>query len=253
MIDLLLEDDDIESLEELKIILRKEQETPNMFIGVFNVEPKSEDYPINSLYKREKTVYINTTSGWIKFLEDGEDGEHGKTYAMGGGGLGYNDVVKTVQTTQITSNNITVGTGYTNSNATYLTTLLHDFDSLLTSGGGGGSFTGTIDASAVNVSGDYINTSATKLDVVIKDFDTVISKKVLFGEYKTNDMFEEDYIYVGAASLEGKWYVKRVEESGDNIYLRYANLSNNPSVSAYSTAISNRATLNYSLIQDIII
>lgn len=224
-----------------------------MFIGVFNVEPNSEDYPINSLYKREKTVYINTTSGWIKFLEDGEDGANGKTYALGGGGLGYNDVVKTVQTTQITSNNITVGSGYTNSNATYLTTLLHDFDSLLTSGGGGGNFTGTIDASAVNVSGTYINTSANTVDVVIQDFDNIISRKVLLGEYKTNEMFEEDYIYVGCASLDGKWYIKRVEEVGDNIYLRYANISNNPTVSAYSTAINNRASLIYSLIQDITI
>jgi len=251
MIDIILEDDDIESLEELRKIILEETESPDMFVGVFNIEPNYKNYPINSFHRREGKIYINTKTGWKIFLEDGIDGQDGKQIRVGGGGLGYNDVVKTISDSEILGSKVNVGLGYTNSNSSNLNTLLHDFDNLITSGGSGGTFTGTIDASAVNVSGSYINTSANTLDGVISDFDSVISRKILLGEYKTNDMFEEDYIYVGYASLSGSWYVKRVEENGDNIYLRYANVSNNPSMTSYISAINNRATLTYDVIQNL--
>lgn len=248
----ILEQDDLDSLEELRQILLKEQETPS-FVGVFVSEPDCKEYPINTTYKRDGVVYINTESGWFKLVEDGlpgKDGYDGKTTVMGGGGLGYNDVVKTIKSTTIQSNYVDVGTGFINSTSRNLDGLLHDFDSIITSGGGG-SFIGTIDSSAVNVPPNYINTSATTLDGVIRDFDLIISGQVLFGEYKTNDVFEEAYLYVGCAALDGRWYVKRVEEVGDEMYLRYANVSNNSTVMTYADAINSRASLIYDLIQNI--
>lgn len=92
----ILEQDDLESLEELRKILLKEQETPS-FVGVFLSEPNSKDYPINSTYKREGVVYINTNSGWVKFIEDGikgKDGIDGKTTIPGGGTMTGNELTQ---------------------------------------------------------------------------------------------------------------------------------------------------------------
>ena len=70
-----------------------------------------------------------------------------------------------------------------------------------------------------------------------------------FDLYQLNDMQDGITAYFGLSDTSGKWLVKRfVDATGA---MRYANLSNNPTVTTYSTSWTNRATLVYGLFNDL--
>ena len=217
-----LDADDIESLAELKHLFEKEEIEQDQFIGEFDYAPDNKKYSLNQTYRNSntKSIYINTVSGWKLYLSDGAPGKDGKeTRLPSGGGVGINELNRVLDERLA---NYTPGTG------------------------------GSSEAINISLSGTFVNTSATNVENAIKDIDSVISRKVLLGEYVKNDFFEQpDYMYVGYQSLDDKWYVKRVHDLGSEIILRYANISNNPLITDYSTAISNRETLTYDMIGDI--
>ena len=218
-----LDEDDIKSLNELREVF---SEQDSLFIGEFDSEPDFNKYGLNKIYRniRDGATYIRTKTEWRLLNKDGKNGTNGKQ-SIPGGGVGLNELNRVLD--QRLSNY---------------------------SPGGGGSFTGTIDSNFVLTSGSYVNISATTLSEALSSIDKIISNKILFGEYAKNDFIEDiDYMYVGYASLDDKWYIKRVEDLGDSLVLRYANISNNPLVVTYSAAINNRTILVYSLVQDIVL
>lgn len=75
--------------------------------------------------------------------------------------------------------------------------------------------------------------------------------KWAFGDLPFHDLDEEGvttYIGKGAA---GFWMISQLIESGKDLTMRYANIKNNSSYSTYSAAWTNRATLNYDLLENI--
>lgn len=70
-----------------------------------------------------------------------------------------------------------------------------------------------------------------------------------FDLYQLNDLEDAATSYFGLSDKDGKWLLKKFVDSAGT--MRYANESNNPTVTDYSTAWTNRATLNYSLFGDL--
>ena len=65
------------------------------------------------------------------------------------------------------------------------------------------------------------------------------------GEYSTNDVEEVGAVtYIGKEDPDGGWYVQKIDTtSGTSI--RYASVSNNPSIGSYTAAWTDRTTLTY--------
>ena len=65
------------------------------------------------------------------------------------------------------------------------------------------------------------------------------------GEYNVNDLEEVGSIqYLGKEDSSGDWYIQKIDStSGKSI--RYATINNNTSITSYSDAWTNRATLTY--------
>lgn len=78
----------------------------------------------------------------------------------------------------------------------------------------------------------------------------------MFYEYAVNDVDDAGsgitYICMSKSNAS-TWLVKKVTEVSNDIDIKYANISNNPSVTTYTQAYTARATLTYSDIGDIII
>lgn len=70
-----------------------------------------------------------------------------------------------------------------------------------------------------------------------------------FDLYQLNDFTDAATSYFGLSDKDGTWLVKRLIDASGT--MRYANESNNPTVTDYSTAWTNRATLNYDLFGDL--
>lgn len=70
-----------------------------------------------------------------------------------------------------------------------------------------------------------------------------------FDLYQLNDLEDAATSYFGLSDKDGKWLLKKFVDSAGT--MRYANESNNPTVTDYSTAWTNRATLNYNLFGDL--
>jgi hypothetical protein len=70
-----------------------------------------------------------------------------------------------------------------------------------------------------------------------------------FDLYQLNDLVDAATSYFGLSDKDGKWLVKKFIDAAGT--MRYANESNNPTVTDYSTAWTNRATLNYGLFGDL--
>ena len=69
------------------------------------------------------------------------------------------------------------------------------------------------------------------------------------GSYQTNNLEDAATLYVGKAKPDGTWVVEKfVDATGVKTY---ANLSNNLSVTTYSDAWTNRATLTYNRFDEI--
>jgi len=70
-----------------------------------------------------------------------------------------------------------------------------------------------------------------------------------FDMYQLNDLEDAATSYFGLSDKDGKWLLKKFVDAAGT--MRYANESNNPTVTDYSTAWTNRATLNYNLFGDL--
>jgi len=70
-----------------------------------------------------------------------------------------------------------------------------------------------------------------------------------FDLYQLNDLEDAATSYFGLSDKDGKWLLKKFVDAAGT--MRYANESNNPTVTDYSTAWTNRATLNYNLFGDL--
>lgn len=69
-------------------------------------------------------------------------------------------------------------------------------------------------------------------------------------EFVMNDMDNEDtttgVIYIGQESLEGDWYINKIDKTDPTaITSRFASRKNNPTYKTYASAYTNRATLTY--------
>lgn len=67
------------------------------------------------------------------------------------------------------------------------------------------------------------------------------------GKYFTNDLSEapSGITYVGQESLNGAWLIRKLEETGQNSLIQYANVSNNVGFATYPAAWADRASLSY--------
>lgn len=66
--------------------------------------------------------------------------------------------------------------------------------------------------------------------------------------FSTND-FEEatgSILYVGKESASGEWWLTKIDTSTSALPIQHATVTNNSSVTSYSDAWTNRATLTYS-------
>lgn len=236
LISLILDEDDINSLEELRSILDKSPASTIQWIGDFEFIPKSQDYPLLSIYRNNplKTVFINTNNGWTLLVKDGEKGSKGDStqnrYYPPGGGLGERDVVSLIDL---------------------------KLSAYSPSTSGGTSFSGQISANNVLVdSTTFTFLSGTSAQDIFNQIDKEISSKLLLGSYQTNDIIEvgnqTDDIYVGKSDPDGKWYIRRVQSiSEELIEVRHANISNNPTFLTYESALNSYATLDYRLLNEL--
>lgn len=235
LMNLVLDEDDLESLEELRaLLLDKPVSSSSMnWIGDFEYEPKSSNYELLSIYRNNplKTVFINTTNGWKVLVKDGNKGDKGDSNKFAsGGGLGSRDVI----------------------------TLIDQKLSAYSPGtSGGSSFSGTISANDVLVNtSSFTYISGTSAQDIFEQIDRKISTKLLLGEYLTNDIVElsnsTSDIYVGKSTSDGRWYLRRVRTiSSEEMEVRHANISNNPSVLTYESALNSYATLDYKLLNEL--
>lgn len=77
----------------------------------------------------------------------------------------------------------------------------------------------------------------------------VVSSTESGGAYQTNNLDDGATIYVGKSKSNGTWLVEKfVQSTGVKTY---ANLSNNGSITTYSDAWTNRATLVYGRFDEI--
>lgn len=80
------------------------------------------------------------------------------------------------------------------------------------------------------------------IDPSIKQYQRTVAD---FEVNDTEELGEPSFIaYGGKESQEGVWLIVKTDESGDP-FARYANVSNNGSITSYSDAWTNRATLTY--------
>lgn len=229
---LILDEDDFESLEELRGLFEDSNPDKISWIGDFEYELDSNEHPNLSIYRlnTKGSVYINTESGWKLLVKDGYNGKDGKQQGyLSGGGLGERDVK----------------------------TLISQALSAYSPGTSGGSFTGTISANDVLVNtSSFTYISGTSAQDIFEQIDRKISTKLLLGEYLTNDIVElsnsTSDIYVGKSTSDGRWYLRRVRTiSSEEMEVRHANISNNPSVLTYESALNSYATLDYRLLNEL--
>jgi hypothetical protein len=77
---------------------------------------------------------------------------------------------------------------------------------------------------------------------------TSIDEKLLKA-YNLNNLEDAVPLYVGLVDPGGKYLIKKFSETTG--IMLYANVSNNPSVTTYDSAWTNRATLTYSKFHEI--
>lgn len=221
--------DDLESIEELQKVYQ-EPDGKLDWIGEFENEPDSDTHPIFSLYRNtsKKSTFINTRHGWSLLVKDGENGQKGSYLA--GGGLGGKDIQSMIDKSL----------------------------SAYSPGTSGGTFSGSISANDVLVNtSSFTFISGTSAQDIFSQIDKEISTKILLGQYQTNDVIElsnsTDDIYVGKSTPDGKWYIRRVRTiSSEDMEIRHANISINPTFTTYVSAINNHLILDYRLLNEIV-
>jgi hypothetical protein len=73
----------------------------------------------------------------------------------------------------------------------------------------------------------------------------VVLSESLSGAYVTNDLDDVFPITYIGKSNGTDWEVQKVTESGSDLSIRYATISNNLTITNYSDAWDNRLTLTY--------
>jgi hypothetical protein len=236
LMSLVLDEDDLQSLDELRNLLNTPTVSSNSinWIGDFEYEPKSSNFELLSIYRNNplKTVFINTQNGWKVLVKDGQKGDKGDANKfVSGGGLGLKDVV----------------------------TLIDQKLSAYSPGTSGSTFDGSISANNVLVNTTTFSTlSGTSAQDLFEQIDHKIASKILLGLYQTNDIIETnnatDDVYIGKSKSSGEWYFRRVSTvSEELIEIRHANISNNPSFLTYESALNSYSSLDYRLLNEIII
>jgi len=61
--------------------------------------------------------------------------------------------------------------------------------------------------------------------------------------YAVNDIEDAVPMYIGKVRADGTWLLQKYNSTTGS--MTYANISNNPTVTGYNTAWTNRATLTY--------
>lgn len=198
----------------------------DLWVGDFSKLPDSNEYKVNSIAKTKNGLFINTMTGWVNLLENKDVTNHS------GVGVSVNELNQ------------------------YLDKRFADLMKNLPTGDGS-TFTGTIDASAVNVNtSSMINISGSDLQDALVQIDSVLNTNFAFIGFSTSDVWESDtnidgFIYVGYLKTDGSWYIKRVEDTGTEVQIRYASVYNNPTILTYHDAVVNREVLTYSKIEDV--
>lgn len=59
------------------------------------------------------------------------------------------------------------------------------------------------------------------------------------------EITDGDIIYIGGEDINGVWWVKKIDDSASEIPIQHASNKNNSSITSYSEAWTNRATLTY--------
>jgi hypothetical protein len=228
---------------EMKVISNEKEIASFDFLGSFDKEPKASK--VLSLYRNTttRTVYIYK-NGWKEFLKDGEATNN----YIGGGGLGQEEVLGLIEShggasswNSLTDKPTTVsGYGIVD---VYTKTEIDNIVDNLDVG-----FSGTLDATVVNV--DYTTFTAisgSTAQDVFESIDRKIAGKIVLGEYKTHDMYDEgDILYVGALNASGGWYVKKIiSELNGDLHISYANNYSSMTSYDYSGALDNKYTLKY--------
>lgn len=75
------------------------------------------------------------------------------------------------------------------------------------------------------------------------------SSEYVFDKYNLNNLEDAIPLYAGFADSTGKYLIKRFNESTGS--MDYANISNNPSVTTYDDAWTNKLTLNFNKINEL--
>ena len=76
----------------------------------------------------------------------------------------------------------------------------------------------------------------------------------LLAEYTVNDIdnyTNANITYIGMEDRDGNWVIVKID-STTGIVIRYASKKNNPNITDYATAWSNRTTLNYDYLKNVI-
>jgi hypothetical protein len=208
------------------------------YIGEFSYEPNVEAYKINTTYRNSysNTIYIKTKNGWEVFLKDGRDGKNGQS----GGGLGFSDV----------NNLIDEKLKNFSQQGMDLALIQQMIDTSLSS------YVPTIDSNSIMVSGSFINISGTNLNQMLHSVDNKLNNINYLENYKTHDyeIIEgiPEIMYVGKMNQFNYWYVRKVvTDANGNLLTYHANISNNPSITSYDMAWTNRNTLIYGTLESL--
>ena len=79
----------------------------------------------------------------------------------------------------------------------------------------------------------------------------VSSASKIKSEYIVQDVIESGNItYVGKETNSGAWLFVEIDTT-TNTVIRYANISNNPTETTYTAALSNKDSLVYALLEDL--
>ena len=75
----------------------------------------------------------------------------------------------------------------------------------------------------------------------------------VFANYNVNDVESGlTTTYVGKSTNSGSWLIMKIDEVGTTTTIRWANVSNNAGTNTYNLAWTNKATMNYGLIGDLL-
>jgi hypothetical protein len=102
--------------------------------------------------------------------------------------------------------------------------------------------------------GDYL-TVASRLIAIENELAGSSGGSGVFVDFKTNDIDEvSNTLYVGQSKPNSEnWLIQKLVDSSGDLDITYANESNNNSITIYNDAWTNRLTLTYSNIGDLIV